>query len=49
VPIAKSLGPVTKTKWEGTGLEPGAKIPAADALTIAEKLASEKAEAAEKE
>jgi hypothetical protein len=33
---------VTKTNCEGTGVEPGVKVPAADALTTAEKLASEK-------
>ena len=42
VPFAKSLDPVTKTNWEGTGVEPDVKVPAADALTTAEKLALEK-------
>jgi hypothetical protein len=45
VPFAKSLDPVTKTNWEGTGVEPDVKVPAADALTTAEKLASEKIQA----
>ena len=45
VPFAKSLDPVTKTNWEGTGVEPDVKVLAADALTTAEKLASEKIEA----
>jgi hypothetical protein len=45
VPFAKSLDPVTKTNWEGTGVEPDVKVPAADALTTAEKLAMEKIEA----
>jgi hypothetical protein len=45
VPFAKSLDPVTKTNWEGTGVEPDVKVSAADALTTAEKLASEKIEA----
>jgi len=31
VPFAKSLDPVTKTNWEGTGVEPDVKVPAADA------------------
>ena len=38
VPFAKSLDPVTKTNWEGTGVEPDMKVPAADALATAEKL-----------
>ena len=45
VPFAKSLDPVTKTNWEGTGVEPDVKVPAADALTTAEKLAMEKIQA----
>lgn len=45
VPFAKSLDPVTKTNWEGTGVEPDVKVPAADALTTAEKLAREKVQA----
>jgi len=42
VPFAKSLDPITKTNWEGTGVEPDVKVPAADALATAEKLALEK-------
>ncbi len=45
VPFAKSLDPVTKTNWEGTGVEPDVKVPAADALATAEKLAMEKLQA----
>ncbi len=45
VPFAKSLDPVTKTNWEGTGVEPDVKVSAADALTTAEKLALEKIQA----
>ncbi len=45
VPFAKSLDPVTKTNWEGTGVEPDVKVPAADALATAEKLALEKIQA----
>jgi len=45
VPFAKSLDPVTKTNWEGTGVEPDVKVAAADALTRAEKLALEKIQA----
>jgi C-terminal processing protease CtpA/Prc len=42
VPFAKSLDPVTRTNWEGTGVEPDVKVPAGDALETAEKLAVEK-------
>jgi retinol-binding protein 3 len=45
VPFAKSLDPATRTNWEGTGVEPDVKVPAADALTTAEKLAMEKIQA----
>jgi hypothetical protein len=45
VPFAKSLDPVTKTNWEGTGVEPDVKVPAADALATAEKLPMEKIQA----
>jgi retinol-binding protein 3 len=46
VPFAKSLDPVTKTNWEGTGVEPDVKVPATDALTTAQKLAVEKIQTA---
>ena len=49
VPFAKSLDPVTKTNWEGTGVEPDVKVPAADALETAQKLALEKIQAAKKD
>ncbi len=42
VPFAKSLDPVTKTNWEGTGVEPDVKVDAKDALETAQKLAVEK-------
>ena len=42
VPFAKSLDPLTKTNWEGTGVEPDVKVAADEALTTAEKLAHEK-------
>jgi hypothetical protein len=45
VPFAKSLDPVTKTNWEGTGVEPDVKVAADDALSTAEKLAMEKVQA----
>jgi retinol-binding protein 3 len=49
VPFAESLDPVTKTNWEGTGVEPDVKVPADDALETAEKLANEKIQAEKKD
>jgi hypothetical protein len=40
VPFARAINPVTKTNWEGVGVEPDVKVPAADALTTAQTLAS---------
>ncbi len=42
VPFAKAVNPISKTNWEGTGVEPDVKVPAAEALTTAQKLAAEK-------
>jgi retinol-binding protein 3 len=42
VPFAKAVNPVTKTNWEGTGVKPDVPAAASDALTTAQKLASEK-------
>jgi C-terminal processing protease CtpA/Prc len=42
VPFAKAINPVTKTNWEGTGVKPDVAVAASDALTTAQKLASEK-------
>jgi retinol-binding protein 3 len=42
VPFGRPINPVTKGDWEGTGVEPDVQVPAADALTKAEKLAADK-------
>ena len=42
VPFARAINPVTKTNWEGTGVEPDVKVSAADALAVALKLIAEK-------
>jgi hypothetical protein len=42
VPFARAVNPITKTNWEGTGVEPDVKVPALDALSTALKLISEK-------
>jgi hypothetical protein len=46
VPFARAINPISKTNWEGTGVEPDVKVPASDALTTAQKLAAEKKPAA---
>jgi hypothetical protein len=42
VPFGRPINPVTKGDWEGSGVEPDVQVPAADALTKAEKLAADK-------
>ena len=39
IPGIKVTNPISKTNWEGTGVEPDVKVRAADALHTAEKLA----------
>src|SRR5205085_4221909 len=41
VPFARAINPITKTNWEGTGVEPDVKVPASAALETAEKRATE--------
>jgi hypothetical protein len=41
VPFARAINPITKTNWEGAGVEPDVKVPASAALETAEKLAKE--------
>ena len=40
VPFARAINPISKTNWEGTGVEPDVKSPASEALDVAKKLAS---------
>jgi peptidase S41-like protein len=42
VPFARAVSPITKTNWEGTGVEPDIKVPAPDALDTAIKMATKK-------
>ena len=42
VPFARAISPITKTNWEGTGVEPDVKVAAVDALTTAQRLAAER-------
>jgi retinol-binding protein 3 len=41
VPFARAINPITKTNWEGTGVEPDVKVAADQALDTAKKLAAE--------
>jgi hypothetical protein len=41
VPFARAVSPITKTNWEGTGVEPDVKVPADEALDVAKKMAEE--------
>ena len=49
VPYARAVNPISKTNWEGTGVEPDVKVPAAQALAQAHLLALEKLAAKEKD
>lgn len=42
VPFARAINPISKTNWEGVGVEPDIPVAAADALTTAERIAAEK-------
>ncbi len=44
VPGVRVINPISKTNWEGTGVEPDVKVKAADALKTAENLAERKLE-----
>ena len=41
VPSARSVSPISKTNWEGTGVEPDIKVPADEALDVAKQMAAE--------
>jgi Peptidase family S41/N-terminal domain of Peptidase_S41 in eukaryotic IRBP len=47
VPFARSVSPITKTDWEGAGVDPDVKVPAKDALAEALKRARHGLQAAE--
>ena len=42
VPFARAINPYSKTNWEGTGVTPDVKVPAADAMAVALRMISEK-------
>jgi hypothetical protein len=41
VPFARAINPISKTNWEGTGVEPDTKAPSSEALDVAKKMAAE--------
>ena len=41
VPFARAINPISKTNWEGTGVDPDIKVPASDALEVAKRMAAE--------
>jgi hypothetical protein len=41
VPFARAVNPISKTNWEGTGVEPDVKAPAGESLDVAKKMAAE--------
>lgn len=41
VAVAEAVSPISKTNWEGVGVEPDVRVAAADALSTARKLAAE--------
>jgi retinol-binding protein 3 len=42
IPTGRAVNPVTKTNWEGTGVEPDVKVPADQALHVAQLAALKK-------
>jgi len=49
VPFARAVNPISKTNWEGTGIEPDVKVPAPQAQAKSHLLALEKLAAREKD
>lgn len=47
IPMGRAINPITKTNWEGTGVEPDIKVPANQALKTAYLMAVNKSFAAE--
>jgi hypothetical protein len=42
VPFARAINPISKTNWEGTGIEPDVKVPAGEALDVARRMIEQK-------
>jgi hypothetical protein len=41
VPFARAINPISKTNWEGKGVEPDVKAPDEEALAVAKKMAAD--------
>ncbi len=48
VPVGRAINPITKTNWEGTGVEPDVKVPKEQALKVAYLMALKKSFANER-
>jgi hypothetical protein len=42
VPFARAINPISKTNWEGTGVEPDVKVAAGEALEVARRMIEER-------
>ena len=42
VPFARAINPYSKTNWEGSGVTPDVRVPAADALATAQRMIAER-------
>ena len=42
VPFARAVNPISKTNWEGTGVDPDIRVPADEALDVAKRMAAER-------
>ena len=40
--LTRAVNPITKTNWEGTGVDPDVKVAAYQALDVASKLAADR-------
>ena len=38
IPVAESISPITRTNWEGVGVQPDIVVPAGKALGVAKSL-----------
>ena len=49
LPFARYISPITKTNWEGTGVEPDVRVPAPQALKVAQLTALKKLSAVKRD
>ena len=49
IPVGRAINPISKTNWEGTGVEPDVKVPKEQALKVAYIAALKKSAAKEKD